>query len=51
MQSTQYAGFVEVFNCLTVLESNVGSMTVRTVLRVPFEKAAPLAITTKGAES
>ena len=33
---------VKVFNCLTALESNVGVMTVPTVLKVLFEKAAPL---------
>ena len=37
-----YSDFVEVFNCLTALESNMlVVMTVRIVLKVPFEKAAP----------
>ena len=43
MRRTQYSGFVEVYNCLTVLESNVELLvilTVRTVLKVPFEKPA-----------
>ena len=42
MLRTRYSGFVEVFNCLTVLESNFAGMTVGTVLKVPFEKAARL---------
>ena len=37
-----YSDFVEVFNCLTALESNrLVVMTVRIMLKVPFEKAAP----------
>ena len=43
IRRTQYSGFVEVFKCLAVLESNVGGndyTTVRTVLKVSFEKAA-----------
>ena len=47
IRDIQYSDFVEIFNCLTALESNVGAMTVRTVLKVPFEKAAlPLALPT-----
>ena len=30
------------FNCLTVLESNVSSMTVSTVLKMPLKKLPPL---------
>ena len=44
MRGIQYSDFVEVFNCLTALESNVvGDDCIRTVdlLKVPFEKAAP----------
>ena len=42
MRGIQYFDFVEVFHCLTALESNMlVVMTVRTVLKVPFEKAAP----------
>ena len=42
MRGVQYSDFVEVFNCLTALESNMlVVMIVRTVLKVPFEKAAP----------
>ena len=40
MRGVQYSDFVEVFNCLTALESNMlVVMTVRTVLKVHFEKA------------
>ena len=42
MRRTQYSGFGEVFNCLTVcMSAMLVVMTVRTVLKVPFEKAAP----------
>ena len=44
MRRTRYSAFVEVYNCLTVLESNFSGndcTTVRTVLKVPVEKAAP----------
>ena len=42
MRGVQYSDFVEVFNCLTTSESNMlVVMTVRTVLKVPFGKAAP----------
>ena len=42
MRRIQYSGFVEVFNCLTVvLDISFVIMTVRTILKVPFEKAAP----------
>ena len=42
MRGIQYFDFVEVFHCLTALERNMlVVMTVRTVLEVPFEKAAP----------
>ena len=47
MRGIQYFDFVEVFHCLTALESNMLMvMTVPTVLKVPFEKAAPLALPT-----
>ena len=45
MRGIQYSDFVDVLNCLTALESNVGGNDcVCTVglLKVPFEKAAPL---------
>ena len=50
MRSIQYSDFVDVFNCLTALHSNVGAndCTYSTVLKVPFEKAAPLHRRTKG---
>ena len=41
MRRTQNSGFVEVFNCLIVLETNVGRNNCATVLKVPFEKAVP----------
>ena len=47
MRDIQNSNFVEALNCLTAFESNVlVVMTVRTVLKVPFEKAAPLALPT-----
>ena len=42
MRSIQYSDFVEVFNYLTALESNLGDNNcIRTVLKVPFKKVAP----------
>ena len=47
MRGIQYSDFVEVFNCLTALKrALLMVMTVRTELKVPFEKASPLALST-----
>ena len=37
---TQYSGYCEVFNCLTACQTMLIVMTVRTILKVAFEKAA-----------
>ena len=41
MQGIQFSDFVEVFNCRQHQRAMLVVMTVWTVLKVPFEKAAP----------